>query len=94
MSAQANGDATTLSIRGILTGGEIMRMRLYLIVSGVFFSIICVLQTLRALSGWMVQLNGRTIPVWPSWIAAVVTGLFAFWAFRSLRECHKDNPNG
>jgi hypothetical protein len=35
------------------------------------------LQLVRALSGWDITVNGATIPVWASWLAAVVAGALA-----------------
>lgn len=52
-------------------------------VSGVFFSIIAVAQFVRAFRALPAQIGAMEIPVWFSWIAFLVTGALAVWAFRS-----------
>jgi hypothetical protein len=58
-------------------------MRRYELVSGIFFSILALVQLTRTLLGWPVQVDGFNVPVWPSGIAFLVTGGLAIWAFRS-----------
>jgi len=58
----------------------------YVVVSGAIFGVIAVVQTVRALSGWAVQAGGLEIPLWVSWIVAVVTGSLCVWAYRSGRS--------
>ena len=55
----------------------------YVVVSGVLFGVIAVLQAVRALSQWPVQVAGFDVPVWGSWVAVVVAGSLCVWAFRS-----------
>jgi hypothetical protein len=59
-------------------------LRTYLVVSGVFFGLIAVLQALRALNRVPVQIGHFAVPVRASWIAAIVTAGLCFWAFRSM----------
>ena len=54
----------------------------YVVVSGVLFGVIAVLQAVRALYQWPVHIGSVDIPVWVSWIALVVTGSLCVWAFR------------
>lgn len=58
----------------------------YIVVSGALFGVIALLQLLRAFSEWPVQVASLTIPVWLSWIAALVTGSLAVWAFNVARR--------
>ena len=55
----------------------------YVVVSGVLFGVIAVLQAVRALYQWPVHVGGVDIPVWVSWVAMVVTGSLCVWAFQS-----------
>jgi hypothetical protein len=55
----------------------------YVVVSGVLFGVIAVLQAVRAVYQWPVHVGSVEIPVWVSWIAMVVAGSLCVWAFRS-----------
>ena len=55
----------------------------YVVVSGVLFGVIAVLQAVRAVYQWPVLVGSVEIPVWVSWIAMVVAGSLCVWAFRS-----------
>ena len=55
----------------------------YVVVSGVLFGVIAVLQAVRALNQWPVHVGGFEVPVWVSWVAMVVAGSLCVWAFRS-----------
>jgi len=55
----------------------------YVVVSGVLFGVIAVVQAVRALNQWPVQVGGFDVPVWVSWVAMVVAGSLCMWAFRS-----------
>ena len=55
----------------------------YVVVSGVLFGVIAVVQAVRALNQWPVHVGGFDVPVWGSWVAMVVAGSLCVWAFRS-----------
>lgn len=55
----------------------------YVVVSGVVFGVVAVLQAVRALYQWPVQIGGFNVPMWASWVAVVVAGALCVWAFRS-----------
>ena len=55
----------------------------YVVVSGTVFGAVAVLQAVRALNQWPLQVGTLEIPVWASWIAMVVAGGLCAWAFRS-----------
>jgi hypothetical protein len=57
----------------------------YVVVSGVIFGVVAVVQAARALSQWPVHVGGFDVPVWVSWVAMVVAGSLCVWAFRSGR---------
>ena len=58
----------------------------YVVVSGVLFGVIALVQAVRALNQWPVQVAGFDMPVWVSWVAMVVAGSLCMWAFRSGRK--------
>jgi hypothetical protein len=55
----------------------------YRTVSGLVFGLIAILQLIRAVTQTPVQIGATAIPVGASWVAAVVAGALAAWAFRS-----------
>lgn len=57
----------------------------YIVVSGLIFGVVALAQVLRAAMQLPVQVGGFEIPVWASWVAAVVAGTLCVWAFRSQR---------
>jgi hypothetical protein len=54
-----------------------MDAKSYSRLAAVIFAIIAVLQLFRALAGWDITVNGAAVPLWASWLAAVVAGLLA-----------------
>ena len=63
-----------------------MKSNGYASVSGSIFGVIGVLQAIRAVLQMPVQLGSQTVPVWVSWIAALVAGGLCVWAFRTARQ--------
>lgn len=57
-------------------------MRQYLIVSGLFFALMTVVQLTRFVLRWSLVVDGVSIPTWLSLIAAIIVGALAIWAFR------------
>ena len=55
----------------------------YVVVSGAIFGVVAALQAVRALNQWPVHIAGFDVPMWASWVAAVVAGGLCVWAFRS-----------
>lgn len=58
----------------------------YSIVSGMVFGLIALLQLIRAISQWPVQIAEYNIPVFASWIIGIVAGGLCVWAFRSVKK--------
>jgi hypothetical protein len=57
--------------------------RNYIVVSGLVFGVVALAQASRALMQLPAHIGSFEIPVWASWIAAVVAGSLCAWAFRS-----------
>ena len=55
----------------------------YRTVSGLVFGLIAILQLIRAVTQTPVQIGTTAIPVGASWVAAIVAGALAVWAFRT-----------
>ena len=60
-------------------------MRTYAVVSGLIFGLIALLQAARAVAELPVRVGSTDIPVFASWIAAILAGALCIWAFRSRR---------
>lgn len=58
----------------------------YVLVSGVVFCVVAVIQALRLFNQWPVQVGAFAVPMWFSWIALLVAGGLCIWAFRSGRR--------
>jgi len=54
-------------------------------LAAVIFAIIALLQLLRAITGFEIVVGGETMPVWPSWIAAIVAGFLAYLGFTASK---------
>jgi hypothetical protein len=59
-----------------------MSSRPYEWVSATFFSLVAILQLTRAVGQFPAQIGDTQVPVWLSWIAALVAGSLAAWGFR------------
>jgi len=55
----------------------------YNLLSGVVFGLVAMLQAVRAIAGWAVQIGSFQVPLWFSWVVVIVAGSLATWAFRS-----------
>lgn len=53
----------------------------YVVVSGTVFGVIAAAQVMRAVAQLPVHAGSVEIPVWASWVAAVVAGSLCVWAF-------------
>ena len=58
----------------------------YRLVSGIIFGVVAIIQIIRAVSEWPVQIGPYAIPVWFSWVAFVVAGALCVTAFRTQRR--------
>jgi len=61
-------------------------MHRYAQVSGVFFSLLALVQLTRTILRWPIEVAGVSIPLWPSGVAFVIVTAFAIWAFRTARS--------
>lgn len=50
-------------------------------LAAVVFAIIALLQLLRAITSFEIAVGGEIMPIWPSWIAAIVAGFLAYLGF-------------
>jgi hypothetical protein len=65
-------------------------MQRYELASGVFFTLLALVQLTRVAMRWPVQVNGLQIPIWVSGVAFLIAGAFAVWAFRTA--AHDSRP--
>lgn len=62
------------------------RLRNYVTISTAIFALVALVQLVRALTGFAVQLGPYPIPVAASWVIAIAAGALAFWGLRVLRR--------
>jgi len=61
-------------------------MKPFTSVASVFLALIATIQLVRFVQGWPVSVNGFSVPVWPSAIAALVAGLLSVMVWREKRN--------
>ena len=55
-------------------------------VAGLVFLAIAVAHLLRLVQGWQVTIADSAVPLWVSWIALAISGLFAVMLLRESRR--------
>ena len=70
---------------GVFLEDKRMSATSYARLAAVVFAVIAVLQLVRALTGWPISVGGTLVPVWPSWIAAIVAAGLAWLGFTASR---------
>jgi hypothetical protein len=63
-----------------------MTAKSYSLLAAVIFTIVALLQLLRATMAWVVTVDAATVPVWLSWIAFLVVGTLALVGFAAARR--------
>jgi hypothetical protein len=53
----------------------------YSLLSAFIFTLVAVLQLVRALKAWPVTVGTTSIPLWASWVACVVAAILAWLGF-------------
>ena len=59
-----------------------MIIKAYFVTSGTLFGLIAILQAVRLISRWPIQIGTWEVPLWPSGIAVLVAAGLCFWAYR------------
>ena len=62
-----------------------MSAKSYARFAAVIFGIIALLQLTRAVAGWPATVGGVDMPLWPSWVAFVITAVLAWLGFSASR---------
>ncbi len=63
-----------------------MTTRNFCTLAAVIFAIIAILQFARALAGLPVTVGDVAIPIWPSWIVAIVLAGLAWLGYQASRR--------
>ena len=58
----------------------------YLTISATAFAVVALAHVARAIAQWSIVIGPWNVPVAASWIAAIVTAGFSFWAYSLLRH--------
>lgn len=59
-----------------------MTIAFHRVAAGIF-ALVAVAHVCRAVAQVPIQVGSMSVPMWASWVAAVVTGALAVWAYRS-----------
>ena len=59
-----------------------MNQKIFLLTTGVIFSLIAAGHLLRVIFGWKVTVDGEVIPTWVSWLALFLAAYLGFEGFR------------
>ena len=54
-------------------------------LAGAIFTLVAILQLIRALAGWPITIADTTIPLWASWVACVVAAGLAWLGLTASR---------
>ncbi len=55
-------------------------------LAGAVFTLVALLQALRALAGWPILIADTAIPLWASWVACAVAAGLASLGFNAARK--------
>jgi hypothetical protein len=60
---------------------DVMTAKRFSVLAAVIFTVVALLQLLRAVSGWELTIDTIVVPGWASWVAAVVAGVLAWLGY-------------
>jgi hypothetical protein len=58
-----------------------MNRKSYFVITAIVFSVIGLVHVLRIVLGWAATIGGWSVPMWPSWLALIVSAVFAYYGF-------------
>jgi hypothetical protein len=61
-----------------------MSQKTFITIAGTIFALIAVLHLLRIYMGWTIVINNWEVPIWFSWIGAVVAGVLSYFGLRTV----------
>ena len=56
-----------------------MNRRSDFVMTAIIFSIICLVHVLRIVLGWAATIGGWSVPMWLSWLALIISAVFAYY---------------
>lgn len=59
-----------------------MKQKEFTMVAKGLFALIAVVHLMRAVLGWPVEINDMSVPIWVSYIAAVLFGYLAYSGYK------------
>lgn len=62
-----------------------MTARSYSVLAAAIFTVVAILQLVRAIGGWPVTVGDMGLPVWASWVACIVAAGLAWLGFTASR---------
>ena len=58
-----------------------MNRELYLLIAAIVFTLVALAHLARIVLGWDAVIDGWSVPMSMSWVAAAVTGVLAYYGF-------------
>jgi hypothetical protein len=58
-----------------------MTAKSFSLLAAVIFAVVAALHVIRAVSGWPIAIGETSMPIWASWVAAIITGGLAWLGF-------------
>ncbi len=63
-----------------------MNRELYFLITAIIFTIVALVHLARIVFSWSAVIDGWSVPMWSSWIAAGVTVALAYYGFLFNRK--------
>jgi hypothetical protein len=63
-------------------GDQRMNRKIYCLATAVVFAVIGLVHLVRIVLEWDAAIGGWSVPMWPSWLALVVSTVFAYYGFK------------
>ena len=63
-----------------------MREQKFLVISATIFALIALLHVFRLVTNLPVQVRAVTVPIWGSWLGAIVAAGLSIWALRLIYQ--------
>jgi protein-S-isoprenylcysteine O-methyltransferase Ste14 len=63
-----------------------MREQKFLLISATIFAVLALLHVFRLVTNLPVQVGAVTVPIWVSWLGAIVAAGLSIWALRLMSQ--------
>lgn len=63
-----------------------MNRERYFLITAIVFMVVALAHLARIVFGWSFVIDGWSVPMWVSWVAAAATGALAYYGFLFSRK--------